>query len=588
MESASDGFHHQIRRIQAQLRRLGWHQHTGDRVALPRTPVASLASARDPLDGSPMTTIQSALEAADGCAEGVATEALPTPKSVARAPSSSALPAVLGEHDANRVTSKGCKSRFTSPLTASGAVDGFECVGLQPSHQHHGNTARVAALPTHCSAGGTSRAAEPHMFVRYVCDGEHDSTQATAGVPAHPSSVSRPFSSAGSVTVTDAFDDIIARAWGRAEMPPVDGVRDLNGRRIATASLHTRGSRQWSREGCPVSPDAAAPLMGKVRHPVAFSRRAASSSTASVPVSSFLSFTALQPPTATQHHDSGRPFSHRAQRVRAPATRIASPVGTGAVYRSSMHADRSTDALCARGRKTATSSCAPPPAPTPKRAVDALQRQQRLLRAIQLVDAALQGSSGGSSEEVYAKKLARLHPILATLTDARGQSLGLPSRVSAAELRRFRKRLLQQLLLGNPAPGVLRRASASSRMPSRPSAPSAPQVTIQGDFEADDEADAGRRCAARLPDTAGDVQLANPSSSPAPVISPLCFATAHSNIPARTAATSAPPELPLSPPSPSASDPYTASQQRFQLEMASLHQAQQRRLQLQRQRADAI
>ncbi|KAG5485250.1 hypothetical protein CUR178_06610 [Leishmania enriettii] len=588
MESASDGFHHQIRRIQEQLRRLGWHQHTGDRVAFPRTPAASLASARDPLDGSPMTTIQSALEAAEGCAGGAAAEALPSPKSVTRVPSSSALRAVLGEHDANRVASKGCKSRFTSPLTASGAVDGFECVDLQPSHQHHVNTARVAALPTHCSAGGTSRAAEPHMFVRYVCDGEHDSAQATAGVPEHPSSVSRPFSSAGSVTITDAFDDIISRAWGRAEMPPVDGVRDLNGRRIATASLPTRSSRHWGREGCPVSPAAAAPFTAEVRHPEAFSRRVASPSTVSVPVSSFFSSTASQPPTATQRHDNGRPFSHRAQRARAPVTRIASPVGAGAVYRCCTHADLSTDALCARGRKTATSSCAPPPAPAPKRAVDALQRQQRLLRAIQLVDAALHGSSDGSSEGVYAKKLARLHPILATLTDARGQSLGLPSRVTAAELRRFRKRLLQQLLLSDPAPGVLRRASASSRMPSRPAAPSAPEVTIQDDFDADDEAGEGRCCAARLPDTAGDVQLASPSASPALVTSPLCFATAHSNIPARTAGTSVPPELPLSPSSPSASDPYTASQQRFQLEMASLHQAQQRRLQLQRQRADAI
>ncbi|KAG5486213.1 hypothetical protein LSCM1_07333 [Leishmania martiniquensis] len=587
MESAVDSLHNQIRRIQAELLRLGWHKHTGDRIAFPSTPVANLASASDPLDGSPVETIQSSLEATERRAGGRATEALRPPKSVARAPPTPALPEVLGEHDVNRAFSEGDKSCRTSPLTACGGADGLRRADLQSSHRYHGNTARAVALPTHCGGGGTSRAAEPQMFVRYVCGDERDSAQDTDGVPAHASSVSVLSSSTGCVAATGAFEDLIARAWGGgdgAKATKAEEAVRVKDRRITSAALRTEASRPWSREGCAASPVAAPPFTAEVQHPVASSQRVISPPAASVPVSSILSSTAAQPPTATRLHGSGHPFSHWTPPVRAPNARIASLVGADAAYRSSTRADCSPDARCAQGRDSAAAFHAPPQASTSKQVVDVSQRQQRLLRAVQLVDAALHGSSGGSSGGAATKRLDRLHQILLTLRDACGRSISLPSGTTTAELHRLRKRLVHELLLGESAPGVLRSSSTSLRIPPRRSPPSAPQVAIRDSFEGGGETDAHSGGALSLTHAAGDVRVANPSSSPVPSASPLRLASTHSAIPVHAADTSAPSVLPPSPPSPAAQDPYMESQQRFQLEMASLHQAQQRRLQLQRQR----
>ncbi|CBZ23688.1 hypothetical protein LMXM_07_0715 [Leishmania mexicana MHOM/GT/2001/U1103] len=574
MDSASDACREQVRRIQAALRRLGWHQRTGDRGASLNTPVDSTANPSDPLTASPMVTMRSALARAEARAGGEAAEVTSPRKSIVRAPPTSAPLGVLGDRDVNRGACECRSGCLTSSATACGAVHGSTRPCLQVLQQHHDSSARAAAPPIH-------RTAEPRTFLRVVCDGERGSAQTAADALARPSSDSLPLSSAGGVAGADAFDDLIARAWGRAEMATTVGAGGVGGMCSTTTMPHSGAGRHWGCDGCAAPPDAAPPCTAGVRHPATSSGRVATPSGVSAAVSSMLPFTAAQPPPSMQLHDDGRSNSHRTSQLRAPTTRIASLVGADAASCFSTRADLSKDALYAEVRPSATASHAPPSPPSPRHALAASRLQRRMLRAVQLLDGALHGSSDGSSGGAATRRLDSLHQILLTLTDSCGQPLALPSRATSAELRRLRKRLVHELLLGNQTQGMLRRSSTSSRVASRPSPPPTPHVAIDDDFAGDGEADARSGGTVRLDDVADDVHRANRPPFPTSDASSICVASTRSDMPTPTAVAAAPPPAP--PPS-SALDPYTESQQRFQREIATLHQAQQRRLQLQLQR----
>ncbi|CAG9569010.1 hypothetical protein LMJF_07_0715 [Leishmania major strain Friedlin] len=582
MESASDACREQVRRIQAALLRLGWHQRTGDRGAFLNTPVHSTANPSDPLTASPVVTMQSALATAEARAGGEAAEVTSPPKSIARAPPTSAPPGVLGDHDVNWSACERCRDCLMSPPASRGAVHGSTRLCLQALQRHHNSSARAAAPSIH-------RTTKPHTFVRVVCDGERGSAPAAADVLACPSSDSLPLPSAGRVAVAHAFDDLIARAWGRAEVATAGGAGGVGGGCTTTTAPHSGVGRHWGCEGCAAPPDAAPSCTAEVRPPAASPGRAATPSDVSASVSSMLPFTATQPPPSTQLHDDGRSSRYQTSRLGAPTTRIASLVGADAASCFSTRVDLSKDALYAEVCPSATASHALPPPPSPRHALAASQLQRRMLRAVQLLDAALHSSSDGSSGGAATRRLDNLHQILMTLTDSCGQPLALPSRATGAALRRLRKRLVQELLLGNQAPGMLRRSSTSSRMPSRPSRSPARHAAIHDGLEGiRDEANARSGGTFSLENVADDVRRANPPPFPASDASSVCFAGTRSDMPAPTAVAAPPPALPPSPPPSSALDPYTESQQRFQHEVATLHQAQQRRLQLQRQRTHAL
>ncbi|CAJ1017372.1 hypothetical protein Q4I32_001296 [Leishmania shawi] len=579
MESSPDACREQVRRIQAALLRLGWHPHTRNHGALP---YALTAKPSDPLNSSPMTTVQSALTTAEDRASGEAADPMSVPKSIARALSTSAPLGVLRGHDVNRLACERNTCCHTGLPTAPQAVGGSAYLCLPPPHPRHGDAAQTAAPPIHRSSGGTLRTAEPHTFVRVVCDGEHGVVQDTTDLLARPSSVPPPLSSTGRAAISDPFHDLISRAWGKAEMPTVEGVGGAGSRRITHAGLHSEASRLWCHGQCAAVEGAAPPGSG-VRRPAASSDRAVSPPDMSILVSPTVSPTATQSPPATELHDIDHSSSYRTPRLSAPTTRIASLIGAGAASCCSARADRSTDAPRAEVRLSTKASRALSPPPVQRQAVAASRRQQRLLRAVQLLDAVLLGSGHGSSGGAARRRFDSLQEILLALTDARGQPLTLPSRTTNAELRCLRKRLVQELLLGDPAVRVLRR----SWIPSQPSPSSTSHVRICDDLEGHGETKAPSGGAVRLADVANGARLANPSASPAPEASSLCFSSPHSEIPTPTAAASPPSALLPSPPPSSALDPYTESRQRFQLEVTSLHQAQQqRRLQLQRQHAN--
>ncbi|GET86076.1 hypothetical protein LtaPh_0707300 [Leishmania tarentolae] len=426
-----------------------------------------------------------------------------------------------------------------------------------------------------------SRTAEPHMFVRVVCDGEGVSAQESTDGLALPSSESPTSLATGRMGGDDAWGDLIARAWGGAEVTTMGRVGDAHDRCNTTTVPHSGAGCHWGRKGCDAPSDATPSCTAEVRHPTAPSDTGEIPSDVPALVSSIRSFAGAQPPSSsTRLHAGGRSNSCRTSRLRAPTTRIASLAGAGAAFCCSARDAISVDALYTDIHPSVAASHALPSTPPPRHALAASRHQQRVLRAVKLLDAVLDDSSVGRSGGAATRRLDALHQILMTLTDACGQPPASLSRATGAELRRLRKRLVQEALRGNEAPRMLRGSSTSSRMSARLPPPPTLHAAPHHGLEGDSEKDVHSPGTFRLESVADDVHCTKPCPSPAPDASSLSFASAHSDTPAPTAVAASWPVLPPPPPGSSELDPYLQSTHQFQQEIASLHQAQLRRLPL--------